>query len=584
MSNGLSKTDASFEYPGAADRFFSRCWLWVALVVVACFGNGLNGEFVLDDAPNIIENQSIRNLWSLEPWSPPAEAFSVVGRPFGNFVFAIDYTLFGLNVRGYHAGNILCHVLAAWALLGCLRRTLSLPSLPPRLRMHGDALALAITLLWAAHPLQTAAVSYVSQRLESLASLWYLLTIYCFVVGSVSAEDTPPRQRKVWHTLAVIACLLGVLTKEIVATSPLLLLLYSLLLFPDGRAAIRRNWMTHLALFATWIPLAYLILHAQGRSGTVALTGQITPLSYFLTQIGNIATYLKLCFWPSPLIFDYGWDVVSSWREVVGPALLLAVLLVATFWAVRFHLGFGFLGVAFFLLLAPTSSFIPILTQTAAEHRMYLPSAVVMTAVVLGMFAVWPHAVRLIPRLDRPALGLPGLCVPLLLTGAVLLMLSGITLRRNLDYRSAETLWRDTVAKRPDNPRARMALASCCQSHRLYQEAIDHCHEAIRVAPDYLNARVCLMRAYFAANRESDAVRDVALRPVFLKLFLSEARRLAAEGQNEEALEQLDRALELKFNEREVQELRASLQEKVKQAASTQRGAAVRGEAGGVLR
>src|SRR5205085_505035 len=114
------------------------------------------------------------------------------------------------------------------------------------------------------------------------------------------------------------------------------------------------------------------------------------------------------------------------------------------------------------------------------------------------------------------------LCAPMLLTGAVLVVLAGVTLRRNLDYRSAETLWRDTVAKRPENPRARMALASCCQSRHLYQEAIDHCHVAIHVAPDYLNARVCLLRAYFAANRESDAVRDEALRPVFLKLFLSE--------------------------------------------------------------
>jgi hypothetical protein len=142
-------------------------------VGLVAYHNGFTGPFLLDDEGRVVQNPQIRQLWPL--WDVMAHS----GRPIVELSMAINYALGGLNVWGYHVFNVAVHILAGLVLFGIVRRTLA--SEPLRARYGGAArwLALAVSTIWMVHPLQTAAVTYVSQRAESLMGLFYLLTLYC---------------------------------------------------------------------------------------------------------------------------------------------------------------------------------------------------------------------------------------------------------------------------------------------------------------------------------------------------------------------------------------------------------------------
>ncbi|MDP1793988.1 MAG: hypothetical protein Q8K63_07595, partial [Acidimicrobiales bacterium] len=189
----------------------------LSLAALAAYANSFAGVFVLDDLAAIPNNESLRDLTRV--LAPPADS-TTFGRPIANLSFAIDRAWNGDGPWGYHATNLLIHLLAALTLFGLVRRTLSLPRLAERFGADALPLALAAAALWMLHPLQTESVTYVVQRVESLAGLLCLATLYAFVRGVESAS--PAR----WFGAAVLACLLAMGSKESAAAAPLLVLLY----------------------------------------------------------------------------------------------------------------------------------------------------------------------------------------------------------------------------------------------------------------------------------------------------------------------------------------------------------------------
>ena len=365
----------------------SRPW-WVALaapglIVLATIGayyNSFGGVFVFDDATSIAENPTIQHLWPIwEVLSPPGKGVTVQGRPVINFSLAVNYALGGLSVWGYHALNLAVHILAGLALFGLVRRTLLLPGLKGRFQSSATALALAVALIWTLHPLQTESVTYIIQRAESIMGLFYLLTFYCAVRGFTSAR------RRWWYAAAVAACALGMGSKEVMVSAPLMVLVYDRLFVADSfRSLFRRRWGFYVALAATWGILALLVISAGNRSNTAGFGLRMSCWDYAQTQFGYIIRYLRLCFWPRPLVFDYGNDIVGDPSGIIPYAVAVGVLVAGTAVGLYFRSWLGFLGAWFFAILAPSSSVIPIATEVAAEHRMYLPLAAVVALVVVG--------------------------------------------------------------------------------------------------------------------------------------------------------------------------------------------------------
>ena len=247
------------------------------------------------------------------------------GRPVANLTLAVNYALGGMNVRGYHAVNLVIHVLAAWTLFGVVRRTLVLPRLSRQCGAIAMPLALIVALLWMIHPLQTESVDYIIQRTEALVGLFYLLALYGVIRGATSARSTswyrPPSPRLCWAA-----------TKELMVTAPLIILLYNrTFLAGTFREAWRRRWGLYLAMATTWGVVLTLLVSADFYGGTTGFAVEkFTWWSYLLTQPGVIIHYLGLAFWPSQLCLDYGSRTAQNIDEIIVPGILVVGLLALT--------------------------------------------------------------------------------------------------------------------------------------------------------------------------------------------------------------------------------------------------------------
>ncbi|MBU0718402.1 MAG: tetratricopeptide repeat protein [Planctomycetes bacterium] len=441
---------------------------------MAVYANSFSGAFVFDDTFHILNNPRIVNPGML------GTILTTTRRPVIELSLALNYAISGFEANSYHAFNVLVHILAALTLYGVVRRTLLLEDLRDRYGQRAPWLALAAALIWAVHPLQTQSVTYIIQRGESLMGLFYLLTLYCVIRGAGS-----PRCRR-WYVAAVITCTLGMGSKAVMVTAPVVILLYDrVFLAKSFGAALRQRWGLYTALAATWLVLVQVgvvggVLSTSHPTARVGFSFKgISPLEYAMTQLGVLVYYLRLSFWPNPLCLDYDWPVVRSVGQLGPEVILIVGAAVATAWALWRRPALGFVGVWFFAILAPTSSFIPI-HDPILEHRMYLSLAAVVVLTVLA-------GDGLLQNLSEKK-GLRGprrRMITVVLVGALVIALGATTHRRNQAYRSEVVMWSDVVEQWPDNGRARYNLANALLKAERLDEAIRQSHEAIRIRPDH---------------------------------------------------------------------------------------------------
>ena len=497
------------------------------LVVIAAgllaYHNSFTGAFFHDDFGSILENPTIRHLWPI--WQPllplRGSGWTVAGRPLINLSLALNYALGGYNVWGYHALNVTVHLLAGLTLLGLVRRTLLQPALRERFGAAANELALATAVLWTVHPLQTESVTYVIQRAESIMGLFYLLTLYCFIRGVKSpllagSTCNPPR-RRLWYGLSVVACALGMTSKEVMVTAPLMVLLYDRA-FVSGSfcEAWRRRGVLYLALAGTWIVLG-LVLVSAGTLTTASMIAQEhgrTRWQYLATQPGVILYYFRLSVWPHPLRFDsYTWPIARTWMNILPSAVAVLTLLTASVWAWRKSPAWGFVGAWFFLILAPSSSFIP-LNDLIFEHRMYLPLAAVVSVVVMGLYA-------LVGRQSLAVVVWAGIG------------LGFLTWRQNQVYRR--------------NPHYNQGVA--LQRAGRFPEAIGEYEQALRIAPEDAWLHYNVGVALYQAGRVTEAIAhfEQALRfnPNLAEPHNSLGAILAEAGRIQEAIAHDEQAVRL---------------------------------------
>jgi tetratricopeptide (TPR) repeat protein len=466
------------------------CGAILAAGAIAVYSRTLPVPLLYDDNYAIVDNPSIRH-WNTALW--PSANRPASGRPLLNLSLAINYAISGTAVWSYHALNLSIHVLAGLTLFAVVRRTLRRPVLAVRFGPFANPLALAASAIWLWHPVLTESVTYLSQRAESLMGLFYLLTLYCFVRGE---ETNNKGNRLIWFALSVFACLAGVATKEVIVTAPLIVFLYDRTFISGSfSGAWRRHRVLYVALAATWLPLGSLMISPHNRA--VGFGKGVAWWAYGLTECRAIVRYLALAFWPSPLVFDYGTHVTNRLAEVWPQALALISLLTATFVALRRLPAAGFAACWFFLILAPTSSIVPVVAQPMAENRLYLPLVGVAAFAVLGVFA-------LVGRWSLPVFAL------------VAAGLGLTTIQRNQDYTSEQVIWSDTVAKRPNNARAHynLGVAWSKMPGRL-NDAIAQYEAALRLQPDYAEAHNNLGLAWAQMpGRLNDAIAqyEAALR------------------------------------------------------------------------
>ena len=434
-------------------------------MVVVLYAPTLTAPFLFDDAVAVVRNETIRDLASWRIFQPPPEGGTTTGRPLLNASFALNYAVSGQDPWSYHLFNLGLHAMCAILLWAIVRRSLAGPVLGSRWAVRAGVIAGMAALGWAVHPLQTAAVSSVAQRSELLCGFLYLLTLYSalrYAMGSPS-----PRR---WALLAIGASGLGMAAKEVMVTVPLMVLLLDRTAVAGSfTSAWRTRGGFYGALMATWVVLVFLLWSGGGSRGASAGFGLgVTPWTYLLKQCEALTTYLRLTIWPHPLVLDYGTAVITDVTMVWGRALGLLALLGGTMWALVRRPTWGLLGAWWFVILAPSSSLVPLVAQTMAEHRMYLPLAAI---VVVGALALG-------------SMGRPGIVTAVV----VAIAWGAVTVGRNRDYQDPLVIWGKNVTAYPAGARGHLNYALELEQVGRTAEADAAFATAIRLRTDYAAA------------------------------------------------------------------------------------------------
>jgi tetratricopeptide (TPR) repeat protein len=517
--------------------------------VWAAYGRSVDTPFLFDDPLSIVNNRSIRRLWPLvgdaDHPGPlnPGQYNPVAGRPLVNLTLALNYHFGGLDPHGYHVLNIWLHVLSALVLFAIVRRTLRLPCFQGRFDTAADPLALAVSLVWALHPLQTEAVIYVTQRTELLVGFCYLATLY----GSLRYWAATTRGgRATWLALAVLASLAGMASKEVMVTAPVVVLLFERAFVTRSfRRAWQQSWPLYVGLAATW-GLLLALNYSGPRSDTAGFHVGVPLAAWWLTQAKVFWMYLKLAVWPWPVAIHYGMPYLDSlaaaWPWLLG-TVLVAIALAILLW--RNH-PVGFLGAWVLLVLSPTLV-VPIATEVAAERRMYLPLAALVALVIVGAYLPIQRAVQRLRTEDKD----PG---PIFAAAsctlvAVLLVSYIVTTLRLAVYQDPLALWRSTVASQPKDSLALVSLGVQYERRGQYDEATRLYQRAVELKSDYAEAHNALGNMLGRAGQVQQAIKHfeqaVQLDPNFIDAHYSYGVALMAAGRRQEGIAQFEEALRL---------------------------------------
>jgi tetratricopeptide (TPR) repeat protein len=433
----------------------------MALVIIGLvvYVNCLSSEFIFDDLW-FINNQTL-DFHSLN-WLAPVKDIPIKGRPLVGLSFVANFALCGPEPSGYHLFNMLIHVGCALTLFGVIRQAVLRWDREETTETAATGLAFGSALLWMIHPLQTECVNYVSQRTESMAAFFMLLSMYC----AIRSYETLNRGR--WILAVGAASWAAALCKEVAAVGPLLIVFLDFTFSKDSfRSVLSNRWRVYVATFSSWIPVASL-LYLVPRTETIGASGDITVLQYALNQSVLLVQYLRLVFWPDALVIDYGRPSDVAWTATLPAVIAVLSLLALTFAVYRRHPSVGYLGLAGVLLLAPTSSVLPINSEVGAERRMYLPLAAIAVLVVLGMCGVVRHCCTWIERRELGSRSIRAGCatrpstqvaIQSVLLAALVVPLAFRTVARNAEYADSLKLWTQAVEAYPKNSRAWSWLA-----------------------------------------------------------------------------------------------------------------------------
>ena len=424
------------------------------MVAVLAFSIGviyvpvLNVPLIFDDVDTIIRNESITAIWPLVgtdthpgPLNPQPNV-PTAARPLVNLSFAINYKFGQLDPVGYHAVNAILHFLSAMLLWAIVRRTLRLPYFAGRFEAAADSLAFAVANIWALHPLQTETVIYATQRTELMMAFFYLATIYCSL--RYWTTNKAASHRAVWGTLAFLACLAGMASKEVMVSAPLIVLLFDRTFISGSLStAFRKSWRLYAALVAAWIPLLMLSMGSP-HGGAAGFNLGPSLYVWWFTQAKIMWLYLKLVIWPSPLLIHYELPYVTTLPEACLYVVPLFVVGLGTLVLLWRNTPVGFLGTCVFAILSPTFV-IPVITEMAAERRMYLPLAALVVLVVVGGYQLIQSMIvhRSIKPVGAPALRPLVIAIPTL----VIAIACGLASAKRLEaYQQPIELWQQVFA------------------------------------------------------------------------------------------------------------------------------------------
>ncbi|MEO0586189.1 MAG: tetratricopeptide repeat protein [Planctomycetota bacterium] len=454
----------------------------LVLLGVGLYINTLGHEFVFDTTRYTDELAAAASPWdTFKPLRP-------MSRPLPQLTLILNWELEGDEPRGWHLVNIAVHAATAvllffltLQLVEAWRRHDKQPAEPSDASPTAPALfAAGVALLWVVHPLGTTATAYIIQRHESMMAMGFVAAQLGL---SLSARATSKAAVAGWGVFAIVAAFAAVSSKQVAVVLPLVAFTMDRCFFERSwLGPLRKRWWLHLGLLAAsvWLVAAgFGDATAPGDDNTgIGVGGLNGAITYLLSQGEVIVTYLRLVIVPAPLVFDYGegWGGAFPDRPItwITTCAVVGVGLAVSLVGIARNRVWGWLAMSFYLILAPTSSLMPI-HDLYFEHRMYLPLAAVLALLVLGMHA----AAR---RTTSPAAA-NKLSIAVVLGMAV--PFAALTVLRNTEYSSGIAIWSTVTERAPENPRGWYNVGQHLERVERMDEAEFAYRRAIDIKPDH---------------------------------------------------------------------------------------------------
>lgn len=465
------------------------------LVILGCiiYANTINVPFYLDDIPNITDNKAIHiDSLSLKSLFDALKNSPNNNRVLPNLSFALTYYFFGLEVEAYHVINIAIHILTTLILYQFIKTTLLLPS-SGKFLSHASWAAFFSALLWMVHPVQTQAVTYIVQRMTSMSTLFFMLSMLMYVQARMNQDR---RKRFFFFAICFISGMFSIASKEIGITLPVFIFLYEWYFLQN----LKTEWLKEnkryfiffgiIILFLSFIllggePYRRIIQGYEHRDFTMA--------ERLLTQFRVIIFYISLILYPLPgrLSLEHGFGISTSVIDPITTLLSIISILLLIFLAIvtrKNHRMFSFVILWFLGNLLLESSILPL--EIVFEHRLYLPSTLVF--IIL------------------PLLCLKFINKKIVSSGILLffaLALSVFTYQRNNVWANQFLFYKQNLQNAPGSARANNNFARYYLRLGEYRKAMPYLQKALELEPGRLGAHRDLGDVYFRLGSYDEAIR-----------------------------------------------------------------------------
>lgn len=512
--------------------------------------DALRAPFVYDDKGFIVQNEAIRSL---------SNFFDLSGTRYLGFLsFALNYSIGGLTAFDYHLTNLIIHIANSVILFFLIVSVADTPLLKQRAEKKAViCIAFVVSTVFLSHPIETQAVTYVTQRFTSLATMFYLLAVFSYSRARImSASGKRGLTMAAFYVLSLLSTIAAMKTKEISFTIPFAILLYDWTFFPSSRRA-PGSWMRVPFYFTLLIiPLTILAPESMGtvkeglRELQLKEAAMIDRNVYVITQFRVIVTYIRLLFYPAGQSIDYGYPIS---RSIFEPSALVSMLfLAALFFSSLYCLYvsrkrsslYGVLfsfGVLWFFNALTVESFLVPIQDVIFEHRVYLPSA--------GFFIAAAAALFYMAEKLRASTGIR---LPHPVAAAIVLVLAcpplfAATLARNKVWTDERLLLDEAVLKSPGKARLRYARAQMHFDRKEYAQAVYEATAAIGINPFLADSFHVRGMAYQALGRHDDSIKDfskaVLLDPGVAARYYNRAVAYDAGGEYDKAISDYAKAL-----------------------------------------
>jgi tetratricopeptide (TPR) repeat protein len=453
----------------------------LSVILFIIYSNTFQASWHFDDT-KIVENPSlhlssfaweeIKKTFFSHPLRPERPY-----RPVACFSFALNYYFSGNSVFSYHVVNLLIHFLTATFLFLFVYETLKLPLIRPRYGEHAFSIALLATVLWAAHPIQTQAVTYIIQRMASMAGMFYILSLYLYLKARISGTL---RSKVVYFSTFCLSGLMAMGSKENAFMLPIVVYLYDLFLIRGVSGANFRRHLKYISvilLFTICAGVAYYIISRSDGPFLWRYNSRLFSLEErLLSQPTIVLFYLSLVFYPLSSRFSVVHDITISKGLLDPPTTLLAIVAIVTVVGTALYFSkrrplVAFSILFFFLNHTIESSFLPL--ELVFEHRNYIPT----------MFLFVPLAYLLLRGIYHVKFGQTvRVCLGVFVT-ALIIMQGLSTFMRNGDWKTDVSLWMAATETAPALWRPWHNVGNAYSQMNMHEKAMVYYQEALLREP-----------------------------------------------------------------------------------------------------